>query len=111
MQVTVLGASFVIGIGAFALWLTFMLKQERQHRLAFVQASHERTHTHRRAALAARREPELVVTTLQVVRAGSFCRVPGAVGRSKRGDALVCQQSAQGRPRWRKVAQQADRAA
>ena len=110
MQVTVVGAGFVIGMSVFALWVTFMLKHERHHRLAYVQASHERTRTHRRAALAARREPELVVTTLQVVRAGSFCRVPGAVGRSKRGDALVCEQMAQGRPRWRKVAAHADRA-
>jgi hypothetical protein len=104
MQITVLGAGFAFGVSAFALWLVFMLKQEREQKFAMVEASYERTRSHRRAALDARRDAEFVVTTVTVARAGSFCRVPGAGARSKRGDALVCEEMPQGRPRWRKVA-------
>lgn len=112
MQITVVGAAFIFGVSAFALWLVLMLRQEREHRFALVEASHQRTQSHRRAALDARRDPELAVTTQHVVRAGSFCRVPGSVGVTKRGDALVCEQMPHGRPRWRKaVTRAAERAA
>jgi hypothetical protein len=103
MHVAVLGAGFAVGIAAFVAWLGVMLRQDRAHRLALIAATHEQTRGHRRAALAARREPEPVVTTRHVVRPGSFCRVPGSVGLSKRGATLVCEASTHGRPRWRKI--------
>jgi hypothetical protein len=38
-----------------------------------------------------------------VVRAGSFCRVPGNIGHSKNGTVLVCEANDHGRPRWRRA--------
>jgi hypothetical protein len=101
MQISVLVAGFTFGVGAFVLWLTVMLHHDRAHRVAFITASHERTRSHRRAALAARSTPE-PTPALPVVRAGSFCRVPGNVGFSKSGTVLVCETSGHGRPRWRR---------
>jgi hypothetical protein len=38
-----------------------------------------------------------------VVRAGSFCRIPGNYAYNKHGSVLVCEANASGRPRWRKA--------
>jgi len=103
MQVAVLGAGFVVGVAAFVAWLLVMLHHDRTHRLAMVDASHERTRAHRRAALDAQHTPVVLTSTAPVVRAGSFCRVPGNIGYSKHGDVLICESSASGRPRWRRA--------
>ena len=102
MQVAVLSAGFAAGVGAFLAWLTVMLHHDRAHRWALMEASHERTRSHRRAALAAQHAPVATRSTVPVVRTGSFCRVPGNVGYAKNGTVLVCESSAHGRPRWRK---------
>jgi len=102
MQVAVLGAGFAVGVGAFLAWLTVMLHHDRVHRWALIEASHERTRSHRRVALAAQHEPVATTSTALVVRVGTVCRVPGNVGYAKNGAVLVCESSAHGRPRWRK---------
>jgi hypothetical protein len=102
MQVAVLGAGFAVGVSVFVGWLLVMLHHDRNHRLAVIAASHEQTRSHRRAALAARYTPA-PPTSGPVVRAGSFCRVPGNVGHSKHGTILVCEATGAGRPRWRKA--------
>jgi hypothetical protein len=106
MHAEVVAVAFFGALGLFAAWLAVMLRHERQHRVALVEQRHESRRSHRRAALAARGEPEPVATA-PVVRPGSFCRVPGSIGRNKRGVALICEPSTTGRPRWR---QWADRA-
>jgi hypothetical protein len=83
MQVEVLGAGFLFGVIAFVAWLLVMLRHER---------------THRMQPLATFPPP-----TAAVVRAGSLCRVPGNVGRSKNGTVLVCGANDHGRPRWRRA--------
>ena len=102
MQVAVLGAGFAFGVSAFVAWLLVMLHHDRVHRLALVEASHERTRAHRRAALAAQHGPVATRSTAPIVRAGSFCRVPGNIGYAKNGTVLVCEASTSGRPRWRR---------
>jgi hypothetical protein len=102
MQTSVLGAGFVGGVVAFVAWLVVMLRHDRAHRVAVIAASHEHTRAHRRAALAARYTPE-PRPSVPVVRAGSFCRVPGNVGHSKNGTILVCEANGSARPRWRKA--------
>ena len=102
MQAAVLGLGFTIGMLVFAGWLVVMLRHEKAHRLAFIEASHEHTRAHRRAALEARYTPD-PRPSLPVVRAGSFCRVPGNVGQTKNGTVLVCQANGSGRPRWRRA--------
>jgi hypothetical protein len=102
MQTAVLGLGFVVGIGAFVLWLTHELQVERRLRVAEVRQSRARVRSHRHAARTAR--PVAVpVTTHRVVRAGAFCRVIGSLGRSKRGATLVCAHHDGGRPRWAKA--------
>ena len=103
MQTSVLGAGFVVGVVAFVAWLLVMLRDDKAHRLAVITASHEQTRSHRRAALDARYTPAPQVA-VPVVRAGSFCRVPGNVGSTKHGTILVCESNGAGRPRWRKAA-------
>ena len=103
MQLAVIGAGFAAGVGAFLAWLTVMLHHDRAHRWALMEASHERTRSHRRAALAAQYAPVATTSTVPVVRTGSFCRVPGNVGYAKDGTVLVCESSATGRPRWRRA--------
>jgi hypothetical protein len=105
MQVSVLMAGFTLGMCAFVAWLMVMLRHDRAHRVALIEASHEQTRSHRRAALAARYTPEPVPEPepeLPVVRPGSFCRVPGHFASSKNGSVLVCEAHGNGRPRWRK---------
>jgi hypothetical protein len=112
MQSIVIPVALVGALGAFALWLSVMLRQERTHHSALVAAAHDRAQAHRRFALAARpatepAEPATPVdgaSTVVAVRAGAFCRVPGNVGRTKKGIVLVCAPSATGRPRWRRPA-------
>jgi hypothetical protein len=67
-----------------------------------VEASQERTRAHRRAALEAQHTP-VATTSTAVVRAGSFCRVPGNIGYTKNGTVLVCESTTSGRPRWRRA--------
>ena len=84
-----------------------MLRQDRAHRLALVEAR-ARAHaaTTVRPPLAARHVPGAPVVArseIPVVRAGSFCRVPGNVGQGKDGAMLVCEENGAGRPRWRRA--------
>jgi hypothetical protein len=102
MQGAVLGVGFAVGMVVFTGWLLVMLRHEKAHRMAFVEVSREHTRAHRRAALEARYAPE-PRQSLPVVRAGSFCRVPGNVGQSKNGTMLVCEANGSGRPRWRRA--------
>jgi hypothetical protein len=102
MQETVLGAGFAFGLAVFAAWLVIMLRHDREHRAALVAATHEQTRSHRRAALAARYTPA-PRASVPVVKAGSFCRVPGNIGRDKQGTVLVCEANGTGRPRWRRA--------
>ena len=103
MQVAVLSAGFAFGVAAFVAWLLVMLHHDRNHRMALIQAAHDRTRSHRRATLTAQHIPAPTTSTAPVVRAGSFCRVPGNIGYSKNGTVLVCESSASGRPRWRRA--------
>jgi hypothetical protein len=103
MHVAVLGVGFAAGVGAFVAWLAVMLHHDRAQRLALIAASHERTRSHRRAALTAQHTPVGTRSMVPAVRAGSFCRVPGNVGYAKNGTVLVCESSAKGRPRWRRA--------
>jgi hypothetical protein len=102
MRVSVLGAGFTFGVVAFALWLMFMLRQDRAHRVALVAAAQDHTRSHRRAARAAG-GPPVARPAVPVVRAGSFCRVVGNVGETKHGTVLVCRAKGNGRPRWRRA--------
>lgn len=102
MQVAVLGAGFAAGVAMFVAWLAVMLRQDREHRVALLTATHEQTRSHRRAALAARYTPA-ARSSVPVVKAGSFCRVPGNIGHSKQGTVLVCEANGTGRPRWRRA--------
>jgi hypothetical protein len=105
MHVSVLMAGFTLGICVFGGWLMVMLRHDRAHRVALVAAAHEHTRSHRRATLSARYTPEVtpeVAPELPVVRAGSFCRVPGNFGYGKDGSVLVCEARGSGRPRWRR---------
>jgi hypothetical protein len=104
MQTAVLWLGFVVGVAAFAAWLTYTLRQEKALRLAHVVRSQDRIASHRQAALTARPVSVPAPSRPQhVVRAGSFCRVVGSVGHTKRGVALVCRPSDRGRPRWAKA--------
>jgi hypothetical protein len=102
MQVAVLGAGFAVGVVVFVAWLVVMLHHDKTHRMAVITAAHEHTRSHRRAALAARYAPD-GAPSVPVVKAGSFCRVPGNVGHSKSGTILVCEANGSGRPRWRRA--------
>jgi hypothetical protein len=102
MQTAVLGLGFVVGIGAFVVWLHHELRLERKLRATEARQSRAKVRSHRHAARMAR--PAIVpVTTHRVVRAGAFCRVIGSIGRNKRGATLVCSYRDGGRPRWAKA--------
>jgi hypothetical protein len=103
MQTASLWLGFVVGVAVFAAWLTYTLRQERDVRVAHVARTHERLASHRRATLTAHAVATVPTRAQHVVRPGSFCRVVGAVGATKRGVTLVCQPSATGRPRWVKA--------
>jgi hypothetical protein len=101
MQVAVLEAGFVVGVSAFGAWLLVMLRHDRAHRMQLL-TSHEQARMHRRIVRAAQHAPGPRLT-VPVVRAGSFCRVPGNIGHSKNGTVLVCEANEHGRPRWRRA--------
>jgi hypothetical protein len=114
MQHLVLPLAFVGSLAVFVAWLTVMLRHERARRVALVTTSQERSLAYclhaqaaQRASVAPRPDlapsPATAITSVSVVRAGSFCRVPGNVGRTKKGVVLVCEPSASGRPRWRRA--------
>jgi hypothetical protein len=102
MQVEVVWLGFIFGIGAFAAWLVPTLRREHILRLSQAEQKRARITSYRHAARSAR-SVAVPVTTTRVVRAGSFCRVAGSVGRSKHGAMLVCSPMANSRPRWRRV--------
>jgi hypothetical protein len=85
MQSTVLPLAFVGALGVFALWLVVMLRHERTHRVAIAPAT------------------PITSVSASVTRPGSFCRVPGNIGHTKKGVVLVCEASPTGRPRWRRA--------
>jgi len=97
MQVAALEAGFLIGVASFAAWLLVMLRHDRAHRLHLIAPSHGSARTHRPVVPATR------MTSVAVARAGSFCRVPGNIGHTKKGVVLVCEASTTGRPRWRRA--------
>lgn len=101
MQISVLVAGFTFAMCVFTGWVMVMVRHDRAHRVAMIEASHEQARSHRRSALAARYTPE-ATPELPVVRAGSFCRVRGAFAYSKNGHVLVCEAHGNARPRWRK---------
>lgn len=118
MESIVIPLALVGAIVTFASWLSVMLRHERNQGLALVAAAQARVEAHRQHARAARHAPTAeqpdtsiddaatvsTLSTTSAVRAGSFCRVPGNVGRTKKGVVLVCSPSAHGRPRWRRPA-------
>jgi hypothetical protein len=106
MQDTVMYAGLAFGVAVFGMWLVAMVRADRAHRLALVEDARARTDYHRQAAVAARYVPGAPVVAraeIPVVRAGSFCRVPGNVGQGKDGTMLVCEEQGTGRPRWRRA--------
>jgi hypothetical protein len=86
---------FVVGIVPFALWTSLMLREDHAIRQAELLATpHGRA---RRLPVAESQQQFLDV------RAGSFCRVTGAVGMTPSGETVVCTPSALGiRARWRR---------
>jgi hypothetical protein len=54
MQIAIVGMGFAVGVVAFVAWLAFMLRQDKAHRMAVVEATYERTRSHRDAARSAR---------------------------------------------------------
>jgi hypothetical protein len=86
---------FVLGIIPFAVWTWWMLRQERNARVAGFVATAPGHVSQLLVAEPSRRSSQ--------VRAGTFCRVAGSVARTPSGEALVCTASAEGaRPRWRR---------
>jgi hypothetical protein len=86
---------FVVGIVPFAFWTSLMLREDQAIRKAELLAT-PRGQV-RRLPVA---EPQQQFTD---VRAGSFCRVTGAIGVTPSGETVVCTPSALGiRPRWRR---------
>ena len=98
---------FALGIGLFAGWVALLVRDQARAETADRHHVHVSTLEHRRAArLASAPAPAPVALQLdsaRVVRAGSFCRVPGSVARSGRGETMLCTTSADGRPRWRRA--------
>jgi hypothetical protein len=120
-------AFFIASLGLFAAWIAFLVHQEQQLRLAEGRPSAELMRADQgpiwvaaepQDALAARHlvltssapvalfpDAEPIEPELPVVRAGSFCRVPGAAAQNAHGDEMICSQgsSASARPRWRRA--------
>lgn len=99
-------AGFAFGVAVFGMWLVAMLRQDHAHRLALVEDARVRSDYHRAVTVAARHVPGAPAAprpAIPVVRAGSFCRVPGNVGQGKDGTMLVCEEHRAGRPRWRRA--------
>jgi hypothetical protein len=93
---------FVVCLGAFATWLAVMLRQERAHKLTLARVSQQQSRAHRRHTLAAQRASVIPMPATPAAKAGSFCRVPGSAGRSKKGTTLVCETGRDGKHRWRR---------
>jgi len=98
---------FAVGIGLFACWVAHLVRDQARADVVDRNRAHVVTLERRRAAHAASAPAPaplaLQIDTARVVRAGSFCRVPGSVARSGRGETMVCTTSANGRPRWRRA--------
>jgi hypothetical protein len=109
MDTSVVMLAFLGAVGLFAAFLVVLLRADRSHRDEHARRILDAEHSRRRATMAARTESavptETVVTieTMPIVRPGSFCRVPGTVGRSRRGTLLVCSSVPEARPRWREA--------
>jgi hypothetical protein len=106
MDTSVVTFGFFGAVGLFAAFLGVLLRAERSHRDEHARRILDAEHSRRRATRAARVEsavPTETVEPMPVVRPGSFCRVPGTVGRSRRGTLLVCSSAPQARPRWREA--------
>jgi hypothetical protein len=103
MDTSVVMLGFLAGVGLFSAWIVVLLRDERYRHDEHVRQRHDIERSRRRATLAARAESTLAPETMPVVRPGSFCRVPGTVGRSRRGTLLVCSSVPQARPRWREA--------
>jgi hypothetical protein len=101
MNTLVLSLMFFAGLGLFAIWLFWTLRSERVRAQALREQARRNALASRRATRAARRESTLPIETIPVVRAGSFCRVPGSYARNTHGAVLVCANERKGRPRWR----------
>jgi hypothetical protein len=87
--------AFVLGILPFALWTCWMLREDHAIRTAELVAT---PHGQARRHPAPERQQQFVD-----VRAGSFCRVSGAIGFTRSGEAVVCTPSTLGiRARWRR---------
>jgi hypothetical protein len=96
---------FAIGVGLFAAWVAFLVRGQAKADVADQHHAHVVTLERRHAARAASAPAPVArpIDTARVVRAGSFCRVPGSLARSGRGETMVCSPSANGRPRWRRA--------
>jgi hypothetical protein len=103
MDTSVVMLGFLGGVGMFSAWIMVLLRGERYRHDEYVRQMRETEVSRRRATIEARAESTVPVETMPVVRAGSFCRVPGAMGRSRRGTLLVCSSVPQARPRWREA--------
>ena len=101
MNTLVIDLLFLGGLGLFATWLSWTLRSERVRAQALREQARHRTLASRRATRAARRESTTPIEMVAVVRAGSFCRVPGSYARNSHGAVLVCANERRGHPRWR----------
>src|SRR5713101_7476291 len=110
MNVLVLALMFLGGVGLFATWLFCMLRSEWARSQALFEQARDVALASRRATRAARRESATPTEAIPVFRAGSFCRIPGSVARGTRGAVMVCSNEREGRPRWRRGADQLRRA-
>jgi hypothetical protein len=103
MDTSVVMLGFLGGVGLFSAWILVLLRGERYRQDEHARQVHDAERSRRRATIAARVEPTAPIESMPVVRPGSFCRVPGTVGRSRRGTLLVCSSVPQARPRWREA--------
>jgi hypothetical protein len=103
MDTSVVMFGFLGGVGLFSAWLVVLLRGERYRHDALTRKIVDTELSKRRATRTARAESTAAVEPMPVVRPGSFCRVPGTVGRSSRGTLLVCSSAPHARPRWREA--------
>jgi hypothetical protein len=103
MDTSVVMLGFLGGVGLFAAWMVVLLCGERHRDAEHARQLRDTQLARRRATMAARAESTVPVEPVPVVRPGSFCRVPGTVGRSRRGTLLVCSSVPEARPRWREA--------
>jgi hypothetical protein len=103
MDTSVVMLGFLGGVGLFSAWLVVLLRGERYRHDAYAEKIRDTELSNRRATMTARAESTAPADPPPIVRPGSFCRVPGTVGRSSRGTLLVCSSVPQARPRWREA--------